>query len=108
MLLKCLLLLACSLAVGNASFPPGTVLDIQLGNVIVEQFIYLPTGNGYKYGYGLADGSRRDEVGIILTGDTPQQDQVNANNYKRNERPPKRPGVKNRKLAPKSLQSLAG
>lgn len=34
----------------DASFPPGTVLDIQLGDVVIEQFSYIPTRGGYEFG----------------------------------------------------------
>lgn len=34
----------------SASFPPGTVLDIQLGDVVIEQFSYIPTRGGYEFG----------------------------------------------------------
>ncbi|ALC43604.1 CG13297 [Drosophila busckii] len=92
----------------KGSFPPGTVLDIKLGNVVIEQFSYIPTREGYQYGYTLPSGVHRDEVGLLLNDRSTPEDLQNATNFDRNARPSRRPGLKNRKLSPKSLSSLAG
>lgn len=47
-----ILLVACVLFGANlnyASYPPGTVLDIKLGDVTLEQFSYVPTPDGYEF-----------------------------------------------------------
>ncbi|XP_030560981.1 uncharacterized protein LOC115762771 [Drosophila novamexicana] len=111
---RCLLLLLlasvlCGTENGaNASYAPGTVLDIQLGDVIIEQFSYIPTRQGYEFGYTLPNGTHRDEVGELINDRSTPEDIQNANNFQRNARPSRRPGLKNRKLSPKSLSSLAG
>ncbi|EDV95678.1 uncharacterized protein LOC6557767 [Drosophila grimshawi] len=92
----------------SASYAPGTVLDIQLGDVVIEQFRYIPTGGGYEFGYTLPNGTHRDEMGELINDRSTPEDLKNANNYARNGRPSRRPGLKNRKLSPKSLSSLAG
>ncbi|KAL7734140.1 hypothetical protein ACLKA6_011820 [Drosophila palustris] len=94
--------------VASASYAPGTVLDIQLGDVIIEQFTYIPTRGGYEFGYTLPNGTHREEVGELLNDRSATEDLQNANNFNRNDRPSRRPGLKNRKLSPKSLASLAG
>ncbi|KAH8365503.1 hypothetical protein KR093_001488 [Drosophila rubida] len=92
----------------RASYAPGTVLDIQLGDVVIEQFSYIPTRGGYEFGYTLPNGTHRDEVGELLNDRSANEDLQNANSFDRNARPSRRPGLKNRKLSPKSLSSLAG
>jgi len=47
-----ILLVACVLFGANlnyASFPPGTVIDIKLGDVALDQFSYTPTRDGYEF-----------------------------------------------------------
>ncbi|XP_034481385.1 uncharacterized protein LOC117787049 [Drosophila innubila] len=92
----------------SASYAPGTVLDIQLGDVVIEQFSYIPTRGGYEFGYTLPNGTHREEVGELLNDRSASEDLQNANSLNRNDRPSRRPGLKNRKLSPKSLASLAG
>ncbi|XP_017957011.1 uncharacterized protein LOC108651667 [Drosophila navojoa] len=92
----------------GASYSPNSVLEIQLGDLLIEQFKYIPTLGGYEYGYTLPNGTHRDELGELLNANSTPEEIRNANNYARNARPSRRPGVKNRKLSPKSLSSLAG
>ncbi|KAH8364536.1 hypothetical protein KR084_007698, partial [Drosophila pseudotakahashii] len=106
-----ILLVACVLFGANlnyASFPPGTVIDIKLGDVAVEQFSYTPTRDGYEFNYTLPDGTFRDEIGKVLSGSSAAQDLENANNLAKNHRPSREQGIKVRKLSGKSLSSLAG
>ncbi|KAH8297815.1 hypothetical protein KR054_011022 [Drosophila jambulina] len=106
-----ILLVACILFGANlnyASFPPGTVIDIKLGDVTLEQFSYVPTPDGYEFNYTLPDGTFRDEIGKVLTGSSAAQDLENANSLARNHRPSREQGLKVRKLSGKSLSSLAG
>ncbi|KAI8040445.1 uncharacterized protein LOC128258553 [Drosophila gunungcola] len=106
-----ILLVACVLFGANlnyASFPPGTVIDIKLGDVTLEQFSYTPTRDGYEFNYTLPDGTFRDEVGKVLSGTSAAQDLENANNLAKNHRPSREKGLKVRKLSGKSLSSLAG
>ncbi|XP_068142894.1 uncharacterized protein [Drosophila tropicalis] len=106
-----ILILACTLlgcARINASYAPGTVLDIQLGEAEVEQFKYIPTRDGYEFGYTLPNGAHRDEVAKVLSGTSAAKDLENANELARNHRPSRTQGLKNRKLSGKSLSSLAG
>ncbi|XP_017010523.2 uncharacterized protein [Drosophila takahashii] len=106
-----ILLVACVLFGANlnyASFPPGTVIDIKLGDVAVEQFSYTPTRDGYEFNYTLPDGTFRDEIGKVLSGSSAAQDLENANNLAKNHRPSREQGLKVRKLSGKSLSSLAG
>ncbi|XP_017048558.1 uncharacterized protein LOC108093125 [Drosophila ficusphila] len=91
-----------------ASFPPGTVIDIKLGEVNLEQFSYTPTREGYEFNYTLPDGTFRDEIGKVLSGTSAAQDLENANNLAKNHRPSREQGLKVRKLSGKSLASLAG
>lgn len=60
------------------------------------------------FSYTLPNGTHRDELGELLNANSTPEEIRNANNYARNARPSRRPGVKNRKLSPKSLSSLAG
>ncbi|KAH8234831.1 hypothetical protein KR032_003790, partial [Drosophila birchii] len=106
-----ILLVACVLFGANlnyASFPPGTVIDIKLGEVTLEQFSYVPTRDGYEFNYTLPDGTFRDEIGKVLSGSSAAQDLENANNLAKNHRPSREQGLKVRKLSGKSLSSLAG
>ncbi|XP_016991113.1 uncharacterized protein LOC108053058 [Drosophila rhopaloa] len=106
-----ILLVACVLFGANfnyASFPPGTVIDIKLGDVTLEQFSYTPTREGYEFNYTLPDGTFRDEIGKVLSGTSAAQDLENANNLAKNHRPSREQGLKVRKLSGKSLSSLAG
>ncbi|XP_034658671.1 uncharacterized protein LOC117895259 [Drosophila subobscura] len=105
------LLLACILLganINSASFAPGTVLDIMLGESTVEQFKYIPLADGYEFGYTLPNGAHRDEIGKVLSGTSAAKDLENANNLARNRRPSRENGLKVRKLSGKSLASLAG
>ncbi|KAH8304029.1 hypothetical protein KR018_006403 [Drosophila ironensis] len=106
-----IVLAACILFGANlnyASFPPGTVIDIKLGEVELEQFSYVPTRDGYEFNYTLPDGTFRDEIGKVLSGTSAAADLENANNLAKNHRPSREQGLKVRKLAGKSLASLAG
>ncbi|XP_016956218.1 uncharacterized protein LOC108028757 [Drosophila biarmipes] len=106
-----ILLVACVLFGANfnyASFPPGTVIDIKLGDVPLDQFSYTPTRDGYEFNYTLPDGTFRDEIGKVLSGSSAAQDLENANNLAKNRRPAREQGLKIRKLSGKSLASLAG
>ncbi|EDV51115.1 uncharacterized protein LOC6545120 [Drosophila erecta] len=106
-----ILLVACVLfgaKLNYAVFPPGTVLDIKLGEVALEQFAYTPTRDGYEFNYTLPDGTFRDEIGKVLSGTSAAQDLENANNLAKNHRPSREQGLKIRKLSGKSLSSLAG
>ncbi|EDW93611.1 uncharacterized protein LOC6533173 [Drosophila yakuba] len=106
-----IILVACVLFGANmnyASFPPGTVIDIKLGDVALEQFSYTPTRDGYEFNYTLPDGTFRDEIAKVLSGTSAAQDLENANNLAKNHRPSREQGLKVRKLSGKSLSSLAG
>ncbi|XP_016933298.3 uncharacterized protein [Drosophila suzukii] len=106
-----ILLVACVLFGANlnyASFPPGTVIDIKLGDVALDQFSYTPTRDGYEFNYTLPDGTFRDEIGKVLSGSSAAQDLENANSLAKNHRPSRQQGLKIRKLSGKSLASLAG
>ncbi|KAH8314884.1 hypothetical protein KR074_007433 [Drosophila pseudoananassae] len=111
-MVHCLILLAAFVLFGAnlnyASFPPGTVIDIKLGEVDLEQFSYVPTRDGYEFNYTLPDGTFRDEIGKVLSGTSAAADLENANNLAKNHRPSREQGLKVRKLSGKSLSSLAG
>ncbi|XP_039487589.1 uncharacterized protein LOC120449272 [Drosophila santomea] len=106
-----IILVACVLFgahMNYASFPPGTVIDIKLGDVALEQFSYTPTRDGYEFNYTLPDGTFRDEIAKVLSGTSAAKDLENANNLAKNHRPSREQGLKIRKLSGKSLSSLAG
>ncbi|KAH8318470.1 hypothetical protein KR067_003247 [Drosophila pandora] len=111
-MVHCLILLVAFVLFGAnlnyASFPPGTVVDIKLGEVDLEQFSYVPTRDGYEFNYTLPDGTFRDEIGKVLSGTSAAADLENANNLAKNHRPSREQGLKVRKLSGKSLSSLAG
>ncbi|XP_011212849.2 GATA zinc finger domain-containing protein 15 [Bactrocera dorsalis] len=87
------------------------LLAINLPKIYLGDFEYMPTPDGYRYSYQLADGTRRTEVGQI------PNIPANSGIYMTDERATAertalrmraRANSKNRKLSPKSLQSLAG
>ncbi|XP_039963292.1 putative uncharacterized protein DDB_G0272516 [Bactrocera neohumeralis] len=87
------------------------LLAINLPKIYLGDFEYMPTPDGYRYSYQLADGTRRTEVGQI------PNIAANSGIYMSDERATAertalrmraRANSKNRKLSPKSLQSLAG
>nr|XP_014095313.2 GATA zinc finger domain-containing protein 15 [Bactrocera oleae] len=86
------------------------LLAINLPKIYLGDFEYMPTPDGYRFSYQLADGTRRTEVGQI-------PNIANSGIYMSDERSTAertalrmraRANTKNRKLSPKSLQSLAG
>ncbi|XP_018793335.1 PREDICTED: GATA zinc finger domain-containing protein 15 [Bactrocera latifrons] len=87
------------------------LLAINLPKIYLGDFEYMPTPDGYRYSYQLADGTRRTEVGQIPniapnSGIYMSDERATAERTALRMRA--RANSKNRKLSPKSLQSLAG
>ncbi|XP_055383665.1 endocuticle structural glycoprotein SgAbd-9-like [Condylostylus longicornis] len=99
------------------------VLNTMMSKILLEEYNNVPTEDGYKFSYKTSDGSVREEVGIIMNPGTEQQEMVVMGSYgyedsegtrtvtmytadKNGYKP--RVQVKNRKLNPKLLASLAG
>ncbi|XP_053956620.1 probable serine/threonine-protein kinase irlF [Anastrepha ludens] len=83
------------------------LLAINLPKVYLGDFEYVPTRDGYRFSYELIDGTRRTEVGYI-PNTVPYMSDKRATEERTALRMRARANAKNRKLSPKSLQSLAG
>ncbi|XP_037939003.1 uncharacterized protein LOC119674277 [Teleopsis dalmanni] len=109
--LKILILLtACILCSVEAIYPPSQrqvqLVEITLPNVI-EDFEYVPTQGGYRYSYKVFGGPKREEYGVIPNAEAATGVRGSGRDQGKTKSKP-RYGTKNRKLSPKSLQSLAG
>ncbi|XP_012156749.1 uncharacterized protein DDB_G0289917 [Ceratitis capitata] len=94
----------------NNNIDNSPVLAINLPKIYLGDFEYKPTRDGYRFSYQLIDGTRRTEIGFLPIA-------ANSGAYMQDERATAersairmraRANSKNRKLSPKSLQSLAG
>ncbi|XP_036337367.1 putative uncharacterized transmembrane protein DDB_G0292500 [Rhagoletis pomonella] len=86
------------------------LLAINLPKIFLGDFEYVPTRDGYRFSYQLIDGTRRTEVGYIPNsgGSSIYKSDERATAERTALRMRARGNAKNRKLSPKSLQSLAG
>ena len=94
-------------AVVRASYPnshDSQILQIILNKNMLRDFEYEPTREGYRFSYQLEDGTTYTEVAQIHDALDDGVSGVETGS----QSPAKDMSSKNRKLSPKSLQSLAG
>ncbi|XP_055373558.1 larval cuticle protein 1-like [Condylostylus longicornis] len=101
----------------------GQLLDMMMPKILLEEYNNVPREDGYNFSYKTSDGTIREEMGIIMNPGTPEQEMVVMGSFgyedkegiktvtmytadKRGYKP--RVSIKNRKLNPKLLASLAG
>ncbi|XP_005181105.1 endocuticle structural glycoprotein SgAbd-9 [Musca domestica] len=118
------LLLVCAiLAIFSASASAG-LLDAIFPTIMQEHYSFAPSKEGYRFNLEEPDGSKREEVGMIMNPGTPEEELVVMGTYSvyddktdtetitmytaDKDGYKARYMLKNRKLSPGSLKSLSG
>ncbi|XP_075170519.1 uncharacterized protein LOC142242922 [Haematobia irritans] len=118
------LILVCAVLAALSVSASAGILDAIFPTIMQEHYSFAPSKEGYRFNLDEPNGSKREEVGMIMNPGTPEEELVVMGTYTVYDEKTdtetitmytadkdgykSRYMLKNRKLAPGSLKSLAG